>query len=138
MEEIRRAATARLMKLRWTTGSLAAVVLAALAVVYNFSPSQYSFYPRCLFYTATHWLCPGCGSTRALYSLLHGDWRAALHYNAMFTLLAPVLLAWSIYCFYHAMRYDRLPRVAIPRSVMIGMVAAVLLFTITRNTLFVF
>jgi hypothetical protein len=126
------------MKLRWTTGSLAAVVLATLAVVYNFSPSQYAFYPRCLFYTTTHWLCPGCGSTRALYSLLHGDWRGALHYNAMFTLLAPVLLAWSGYCFYHAMRYDRLPRVTVPRSVMVGMVAAVLLFTITRNTLFVF
>ncbi len=138
MEEVRRVTTARLMKLRWTIGSLAAVMLAALAVVYHFSPSQYSFYPRCLFYATTHWLCPGCGSTRALYYLLHGDWRAALHYNAMFTLLAPVLLAWSIYCFYHAMRYDRLPRVAIPRSVMVGMAAAVLLFTITRNTLFVF
>ncbi len=138
MEKVRSVATTRLMKLRWTIGSVAAAALVALAVVYNFSPSQYTFYPRCLFYTTTHWLCPGCGSTRALYSLLHGDWRTALHYNAMFTLLAPVLLAWSIYCFYHAMRYDRLPRVKIPRSMMVGMVAAVLLFTIARNTLFVF
>ncbi|MEV0338562.1 DUF2752 domain-containing protein [Nocardia sp. NPDC050713] len=27
--------------------------------------------------------CPGCGSSRMLYSLLHGDLPAALHYNAL-------------------------------------------------------
>src|SRR5215472_13847455 len=113
MEKDRRIATSRLMNLRVKTGVLAAMVMAVCGVVYSFSPTEYSFYPRCPLYTATHWLCPGCGSTRALYSLLHGQWNAALHYNAMFTLLAPVVLAWSIFCFYCVMRYDRLPRVGI-------------------------
>lgn len=137
MEEDRGSVTSRLMKQKLITVAAGALFLLCLAVVYNFPPTQYSFYPRCPLYTATHWLCPGCGSTRALYALLHGDWRSALHYNAMFTLLAPFVLAWMGYCSYRVMRYDRLPRLAIPRGIAIGTGIVVLLFTIARNTLLV-
>ena len=43
--------------------------------------------------------CPGCGSQRALYSLLHGDLFASLHYNAAFVLaLGLLLFAFGAYC----------------------------------------
>ncbi|MCK8616095.1 DUF2752 domain-containing protein [Gordonia sp. C13] len=43
--------------------------------------------------------CPGCGSQRALYSLLHGDLSAALHYNAAFVLAIGLLLfVFGAYC----------------------------------------
>jgi len=35
--------------------------------------------------------CPGCGSTRALHRLLHGDIRDALHDNALFVLALPIV-----------------------------------------------
>ena len=35
--------------------------------------------------------CPGCGTCRMLYSLLHGDLPAALHYNAL-ALVAVIVL----------------------------------------------
>ena len=38
--------------------------------------------------------CPGCGSMRMLYSLMPGDFSAALHFNAV-GLIALVLLVWS-------------------------------------------
>jgi Protein of unknown function (DUF2752) len=38
--------------------------------------------------------CPGCGSLRMVYSLLHLDLPAAVHYNAL-GLVAVVLLAWA-------------------------------------------
>ncbi|MGJ5671508.1 DUF2752 domain-containing protein [Rhodococcus aetherivorans] len=38
--------------------------------------------------------CPGCGSSRMLYSLLHLDVPAALRYNAL-GVLAVLLLGWS-------------------------------------------
>jgi hypothetical protein len=38
--------------------------------------------------------CPGCGSLRMIYSLLHLDVTAALRYNAV-ALVAVLLLVWS-------------------------------------------
>jgi hypothetical protein len=38
--------------------------------------------------------CPGCGSLRMIYSLLHLDLPAAVHYNAL-GLVAVALLVWA-------------------------------------------
>jgi hypothetical protein len=38
------------------------------------------------------WRCPGCGMTRALALLLHGDWREALTQNPRVVLVAPLLV----------------------------------------------
>jgi Protein of unknown function (DUF2752) len=39
--------------------------------------------------------CPGCGSMRMVYSLLHGDLLAAAHYNVIALVTLPLLvLAW--------------------------------------------
>lgn len=47
--------------------------------------------------------CPGCGSMRMLYSLMHGDLLAAARFNAL-GLAALVLLVWA----YLAWTYGRL------------------------------
>jgi hypothetical protein len=39
--------------------------------------------------------CPGCGGTRMLYSLMHGDLASAAHYNAV-SLVVVLLLCWSL------------------------------------------
>ena len=60
------------------------VILAAGAwVVYTFAPSAYGFYPRCPFKLLTGLDCPGCGSTRALHHLLHGQVGEAFRLNPM-------------------------------------------------------
>jgi len=46
--------------------------------------------------------CPGCGSLRMLYCLLHGDLLGATRFNAL-ALLAAVLLVWA----YLAWTYGR-------------------------------
>lgn len=126
------------MRYRLITVAVAVAFLLGCAVVYNFPPTRYSFYPRCPFYVATHWLCPGCGSTRALYWLLHGDLRTAWHYNALFTVLGPIGFAWLAFCCYRVMRYDRVPKMAIPRSVTACLIVAIVLFAVARNTVFAF
>jgi hypothetical protein len=40
----------------------------------------------CQFHRLTGLNCPGCGMTRALYALLHGDFLTALRDNALFVL----------------------------------------------------
>jgi len=65
-----------------------AVILSLMGgaglVLFFFEPGRYSFYPRCALHQATGWLCPGCGSLRALHQLLHGNVVAALHLNVLF------------------------------------------------------
>ena len=69
----------------------AAIVLTVTAagiaaVVYFFNPSAYGIYPVCQFHRLTGLNCPGCGATRALYALLHGDPATALRDNALLVL----------------------------------------------------
>jgi hypothetical protein len=62
---------------------LALTALGVAATVYFFNPSVQHFYPVCQFHRLTGLNCPGCGGTRALYALLHGDLPTALRDNAL-------------------------------------------------------
>lgn len=71
-----------------------AVIAAGAWVVYTFPPSSHTFYPRCWFHAATGLDCPGCGGTRALHQLLHGDVLGALALNPLlFVLLFGALVS---------------------------------------------
>ena len=61
------------------------------ALLFFFNPASTKIYPSCAFHEVTGLYCPGCGSTRALYYLLHGELREALRYNALFVLVLPLL-----------------------------------------------
>ena len=63
---------------------LAAVALALVSVVFLFNPATHHFYPVCQFHRLTGLNCPGCGMTRALSALLHGEFATALRDNALF------------------------------------------------------
>jgi hypothetical protein len=64
--------------------ALSLATAAGLAMVFFFNPSAYDFYPICQFHRLTGLNCPGCGGTRALYALLHGNFSAAFRDNALF------------------------------------------------------
>src|SRR5450631_1127093 len=68
-----------------------AVFAGAGAVVFFFNPSTHGFYPICLLHELTGWNCPGCGGTRSVYALLHGNVALALKDNALFVLLIPAV-----------------------------------------------
>ena len=71
----------------WLAGGLA--FAAAMAVLFEFNPSTHALYPRCLLYTSTGILCPGCGSLRAFHQLLHGHVLTALRCNALLVTSLP-------------------------------------------------
>jgi hypothetical protein len=71
----------------------ALLVLVGVGMVFWFNPAQYRLYPFCFFHELTGLHCPGCGGTRALHQLLHGNVAAALHLNALLVILLP-LFGW--------------------------------------------
>ncbi len=112
--------------------AIAAVVAVAIGWVYlTFDPSTH-FFPRCMFHELTGWQCPGCGSQRALHALLTGDVAAAWGFNALFVLELPLLAllacAWCL-----RSKHPWLHRVLNSRTVILGILAVIILWTIVRN-----
>lgn len=113
------------------------IVVAALmaaAIYFNFDPASSGLFPRCVFYTLTGYKCPGCGTQRAIHSLLHGDVLAAWHYNAALLVAIPVIALYG----YAELRRESCPRMyaRINSSVAITtIIVATLLWWILRNLL---
>lgn len=72
---------------RWLVIALGAMAVGAALFV--FDPARHRFFPLCLFHAVTGLNCPGCGGTRAVHHLLHGDVAAALRCNALVVLALP-------------------------------------------------
>lgn len=67
------------------------------AIYYNFDPSsEGSLFPRCPFLLITGYQCPGCGSQRAIHSLLHLDIGKAFAFNPVLVISIPYLIIISI------------------------------------------
>ena len=57
-----------------------------IAVYATFNPESLSFFPSCPFHSMTGLHCPGCGSQRAIYDLLHANFLAAFSHNPLIVL----------------------------------------------------
>ncbi len=66
---------------------LGAGFIAAHAAAYGFfagrSPYTETIFPPCILLHFTGLQCPGCGGTRAMFSLLHGDVATSLAMNPL-------------------------------------------------------
>ena len=111
---------------------LGAVFAGVGAVVFFFNPDTHGFYPICLFHKLTGWNCPGCGGTRSLYALLHGNFQAALKDNALFVV---VLVAAAARCiWFAAKKFRRLPAGKfLPANILWVLLAIAVVFTVLRN-----
>ncbi len=97
-------------------------------------PARTRWFPPCPMLSATGWLCPACGLTRAAGRVVHGDLLGAFGANQLWPLLVAALgLGW--WAIWRAAR--DLPRpVIISRwnsLATIAVVAVVAGFTVARN-----
>ena len=75
-------------------GATAALAAAAsgTALLQRYDPNVAgSPFPPCLFHALTGYWCIGCGMTRALHALVHGDLPRAFAMNPLGVLLLPVI-----------------------------------------------
>ena len=69
------------------------LIVALVGLVYFFfNPSNNVLFPKCPFYVLTGLKCPGCGSQRAVHSLLHFDFASAFGYNALLVFSLPIVV----------------------------------------------
>jgi hypothetical protein len=105
---------------------------AAAAVLFFFDPSKNHFYPVCQFHLLTGLYCPGCGATRASYQLLHGNFSAALHDNALFVVILVALAARGLWYLQQRMSH-RPVRFFIPPYALWTFLAVAVVFAVLRN-----
>ncbi len=104
-----------------------------LGVIFFLSPATSRFFPPCLFHQCTGLYCPGCGSTRMIHSLLHGDIRAAFGYNPLLLLCLPLVVICGLD--WVKLHLTKKPMFAFLKSPLLvwSLAVAVIVFAILRN-----
>ncbi len=122
---------------RVATRGRAATLLATLAGVTVWvmvrNPLRTTVFPPCPLHAATGLWCPGCGATRASYLLLHGDVAGALHFNALWVVLAPFALYQAIAFGGEAFGVRWLRRIPLSQPLIVGLLASLIGFGVIRN-----
>lgn len=102
-----------------------AVVLTAVflsSVLYFHEPLKTWWLPKCFFHELSSLHCPGCGATRAMYALLHGNILLSLRNNLM---MIPMLIT--------ALVISIKPQWGLKRQVAYPVAIIAILFFILRN-----
>lgn len=115
---------------RRTPYRFAAVALSAVALDVAVDPIR-THLPLCPMHALTGWLCPLCGSLRAVDELARGHPVAALHDNALLLVALPGLLglwvAWVVRAGSGGVAAGR------RRGASVALLVLVLAFTVVRN-----
>ncbi|PIF05899.1 MAG: hypothetical protein CSA36_04395 [Draconibacterium sp.] len=108
-------------------------IIGLAILFFILDPTKNALFPKCTFHSLTGYYCPGCGSQRALHSLLHLDIAGVTHYNFLFI---PALLI----IIYHYTRpllnnffHWKLPNIFYFRQTPWIILAVVVIFSILRN-----
>lgn len=114
---------------------LAAALFAAAALLYlYFTGEGEGAGIPCVFHQVTGLYCSGCGTSRALRSVLHLDFYQALRYNAIFTLGLPAM---AVYFGALGISYIRFGKDKIsgkvPMAIVWIFIALALVYGILRN-----
>lgn len=115
---------------------LIVLALVVAAVGYKcLDPSVVPIFPRCPFRLLTGYLCPGCGSQRAIHRLLNLDIAGAWQMNPLLVIALPYLLAGLILkpLSHHNGRGTRLYYQLYGYRASVVVLVVILLFWVGRN-----
>lgn len=119
---------------RSTVVAIWSLLIAGAAYLFIFEPGKSGFFPICPFRFLTGFTCPGCGGTRALHQVLHGNFETAFTLNPLLLIAIPFLLFLLIRYSVIAMRGEVPRPIAWPTPLTYAIVAIILSFWIFRNT----
>ncbi|HXT62290.1 MAG TPA: DUF2752 domain-containing protein [Pyrinomonadaceae bacterium] len=118
------------------TGGVWLGLLAIAGFLFFFNPASPSnqFFPKCPFRLLTGMQCPGCGSTRACYQLLHLHPVAAFKLNPLFMLTLPFIVYGFLGYTKSAISGRPQRRLFIPSFYLWSWLVLMIFFWIFRNT----
>jgi len=115
--------------------AICAMALLALGFLFLVNPAATGWVPPCPLHALTGLECPGCGSLRALHSILHLHVMQALGYNPMTCMCLPFLGCWWLWHAGRAITGRTVPVPFIRPALLWVMVAMMFVFGIARNIL---
>jgi hypothetical protein len=114
-------------------GGLLVAIVAAAVLFFFLDPSEHIIFPRCIFHSATGYYCPGCGSQRAIHSLLHFDINGVLQHNVLFLMAAPALMYHYLQLLINRKFQLKLPNLFYMKFTPVVIFIVIMFFWIMRN-----
>ena len=108
--------------------------MLAAFVFYIFNPEEVMIFPQCPFLLTTGFECPGCGSQRAIHSMLHLNFGDAFHYNALILFLVPyILLGFYLEVMNGKKHFPRLEKMLFGKWAALFVIGGIFVYWIVRN-----
>ena len=108
------------------------ISLLLISFLYYKIYSIYHIGIPCIFHRVTGLYCPGCGITRALFALISGNIKIAIHNNILIFILAPFLIYYFIKKIKIWISFEKETKI-LPNKLLYGLLIITLLFGILRN-----
>lgn len=110
------------------------IILTGLAVLFFvLNPAEHEIFPRCVFHSVTGYYCPGCGSQRAIHSLLHLNFDGVVGNNFLFLPAVLLLIYHYSFSFLNNKFTWKLPNVFYIKSTPWIILGVIILFWVLRN-----
>jgi len=110
------------------------IVITGLAVLFFvLNPTENEIFPRCIFNSLTGYYCPGCGSQRAIHSLLHLDFAGVTGNNFLFVPAFLLVIYHYLHPFLNRFFTWKLPNIFYYKSTPWIIFGVVIIFWVLRN-----
>lgn len=122
------------MKKRILKVILITILIITFISTYKYLNKTYHIGIPCIFHKITNLYCPGCGITRAIFSLIQLDIKEAVRNNLLFIIMLPFLTIYLItYIFYYIKDINKDPSKIIPKNIWYILLIITIIFGIIRN-----
>lgn len=108
-------------------------IVGVAVLFYVLDPGKHELFPKCGFHSLTGAYCPGCGSQRALHSLMHLDFAGVISYNFLFLPAALLIFYHYSHLLLNGWFNWRLPNLLYLKYTPWVILFVVILFWILRN-----
>lgn len=108
-------------------------IIGVAVLFFVLDPNKHELFPRCVFHSITGAYCPGCGSQRALHSLLHFDIAGVVSYNFLFLPAGLLIVYHYLHPLFNRAFNSKLPNLFYMKNTPWVVFAVVILFWIARN-----